>query len=88
MTEPRIFAPSAVLDQVFAGGSRGLLRHLLGTEINGLLSAEADPVCGSEWISRWLTESTGATFTGTGIWTPGSGRLSSWSPSRAPGRTP
>ena len=49
MTAPRIVDPSAVLGQVLADASPDLMRHLLGTVINSLLSAEADAVCGAEW---------------------------------------
>lgn len=47
MTAPRIVAPSAVLGQVLADVSPDLMRHLLSTVINGLLSSEADAVCGA-----------------------------------------
>ncbi|HEY0949694.1 IS256 family transposase [Nocardioides sp.] len=49
MTAPRIVDPSAALGQALADASPDLMRHLLGTVINSLLSAEADAVCGAEW---------------------------------------
>ena len=49
MTAPRIVDPAAVLGQALAGASPDLMRHLLATVINSLLSAEADAVCGAEW---------------------------------------
>lgn len=51
MTAPRIVDPSTVLGQALADASPDLMRHLLGTVINSLLSAEAeaDAVCGAEW---------------------------------------
>lgn len=49
MTAPRIVDPAGVLGQALAGASPDLMRHLLGTVINSLLSAEADAVCGAEW---------------------------------------
>ncbi|WP_444664646.1 IS256 family transposase [Cellulomonas sp. CW35] len=49
MTAPRIVDPGAVLGQALADASPDLMRHLLGTVINSLLSAEADAVCGAEW---------------------------------------
>jgi transposase-like protein len=49
MTAPRIVDPAAVLGQALAGASPDLMRHLLSTVINSLLSAEADAVCGAEW---------------------------------------
>ncbi|WP_448061232.1 IS256 family transposase [Cellulomonas hominis] len=49
MTAPRIVDPGAVLGRALSGASPDLMRHLLGTVINSLLSAEADAVCGAEW---------------------------------------
>ena len=49
MTAPRILDPGAVLGQALADASPDLMRHLLSTTINALLSAEADAVCGAEW---------------------------------------
>jgi transposase-like protein len=49
MTAPRIVDPAASLGQALADASPDLMRHLLTTVINALLSAEADAVCGAEW---------------------------------------
>lgn len=49
MTAPRIVDPAAVLGHALADASPDLMRHLLATVINSLLSAEADAVCGAEW---------------------------------------
>jgi transposase-like protein len=49
MTAPRIVDPAAVLGQALADASPDLMRNLLATTINALLSAEADAVCGAEW---------------------------------------
>jgi len=49
MTAPHIVDPGAVLGQALSDASPDLMRHLLGTVINSLLSAEADAVCGAEW---------------------------------------
>jgi putative transposase len=49
MTAPRIVDPAGVLGQALTDASPDLMRHLLGTVINSLLSAEADAVCGAEW---------------------------------------
>ncbi|EYR61845.1 transposase [Actinotalea ferrariae CF5-4] len=49
MTAPRIVDPAAVLGQALTDASPDLMRHLLSTVINSLLSAEADAVCGAEW---------------------------------------
>jgi transposase-like protein len=49
MTAPRIVDPAAVLGQALSDASPDLMRHLLGSVINALLSAEADAVCGADW---------------------------------------
>ena len=49
MTSPRIVDPGTVLSQALSQASPDLMRHLLATVINSLLSAEADAVCGAEW---------------------------------------
>lgn len=49
MTAPHILNPAAVLDNALSGASPDLMRHLLSTVINALLSAEADVVCGAEY---------------------------------------
>jgi transposase-like protein len=49
MIAPHIIDPARVLDQALSDASPDLMRHLLGTVINSLLSAEADAVCGAEW---------------------------------------
>ena len=49
MTAPHIVDPARVLTQALGDASPDLMRHLLTTMINALLSAEADAVCGAEW---------------------------------------
>ena len=49
MTAARIVDPAGVLGEALSGASPDLMRHLLGTVINSLLSAEAAAVCGAEW---------------------------------------
>jgi len=49
MTALRIVDPGTVLGQALSDASPDLMRHLLGTVINSLLSAEADAVCGAQW---------------------------------------
>ncbi|MGV1010710.1 MAG: IS256 family transposase [Dermatophilaceae bacterium] len=49
MTAPHILNPAAVLGQALADASPDLMRHLLTTVLNALLSAEADAVCGAEY---------------------------------------
>ncbi len=49
MTAPHIINPAGLLDQALGDASPDLMRHLLSTVINSLLSAEADQVCGAEY---------------------------------------
>ena len=49
MTAPHILNPARLLDQALSDASPDLMRHLLSTVINALLSAEADAVCGAEY---------------------------------------
>lgn len=49
MTAPHIFDPAGLLGEVLAEASPDLMRDLLQTVINALLSADADAVCGAEW---------------------------------------
>ena len=49
MTAPHIVDPARLLGQALGDASPDLMRHLLATVINALLSAEADAVCGAEW---------------------------------------
>ncbi len=87
MTAARIVEPAGVLGEALSGASPDLMRHLLGTVINSLLSAEADAVCGAEGSAPPRNVSTSATATGTGTWIPGSARSTSRSPSCARGPT-
>jgi len=49
MTAPHIVDPATVLGEVLTDASPDLMRHLLQTVINALLSADADAVVGAEW---------------------------------------
>ena len=49
MTAPSSIDPAAVLHEHLAQASPDLMRELLGTFIDALLSAEADAVCGAGW---------------------------------------
>jgi len=51
MTAPHIVDPARLLNQAVSDASPDLMRHLLGTVINALVSAEADAVCGAEYGS-------------------------------------
>jgi transposase-like protein len=49
MTAPHILNPVALLEKGLSDASPDLMRTLLVTEINALLSADADAVCGAEY---------------------------------------
>src|SRR3954468_2076727 len=49
MTAPHMIDPGRMLGQALSDASPDLMRHLLGTVVNALLSAEADAVCGAEY---------------------------------------
>lgn len=49
MTAPHIVDPATVLGEALSQASPDLMRHLLQTMINALLSADADAVVGAEW---------------------------------------
>jgi putative transposase len=49
MTAPHMIDPGRLLGQALSDASPDLMRHLLGTVVNALLSAEADAVCGAEY---------------------------------------
>ncbi len=49
MTAPNMIDPAALLGQALSDASPDLMRHLLATVINALLSADADAVCGAEY---------------------------------------
>jgi putative transposase len=52
MTANTIIDPDAFLHEQLAQASPDLMRELLGTFINALLSAQADTVCGAEYGTR------------------------------------
>ena len=49
MTAPHMIDPGTLLGQALSDASPDLMRHLLATVINALLSADADAVCGAEY---------------------------------------
>lgn len=49
MTAPHMIDPARMLGQALSDASPDLMRHLLGTVINSLLSVDADNVCGAEY---------------------------------------
>jgi len=52
MTANTSIDPSAFLHDQLSQASPDLMRELLGTFINALLSAQADAVCGAEYCTR------------------------------------
>lgn len=52
MTAPHLVDPATVLGEALTDASPDLMRHLLQTMINALLSADADAVVGAEWGER------------------------------------
>jgi hypothetical protein len=52
MTAPSSIDPARFLDEQLAQASPDLLRQMLTTFINTLMSAEADAVCGAEYGAR------------------------------------
>ena len=49
MTAPHIADPASLLGEALPEASPGLMRHLLQTMLNALLSADADAVMVAEW---------------------------------------
>ena len=49
MTAPHIVDPAGLLAEALTDASPDLMRSLLQTMINQLLSTDADAVCGAEW---------------------------------------
>ena len=49
MTAPHVVDPGGLLSEALAEASPDLMRDLLQTVINALLSAHDDAVCGAEW---------------------------------------
>ncbi|GAA1745885.1 hypothetical protein GCM10009746_30910 [Microbacterium paludicola] len=49
MTAPHILDPAGLLGEALCEASPDMMRHLLQTMINTLLSADADAVIGTEW---------------------------------------
>ncbi|MCP2287025.1 Transposase, Mutator family, partial [Promicromonospora umidemergens] len=52
MTAPHIVDPAGLLGEALAEASPDLMRDLLQTMINALLTADADAVVGAEWGQR------------------------------------
>ena len=52
MTAPSIIDPTEFLHEQLSQASTDLLRQMLTTFINPLMSADADAVCGAAWDER------------------------------------
>ena len=88
MTVTPSIDPARLLEEQLAQASPDLLRELLTTFINTLMSAEADAVCGAAYgTSSARSGPTGATATGTGTSTPAPAPWTWRSPSCGPGPT-
>jgi transposase-like protein len=69
MTAPTIVDPAGLLSEALTDASPDLMRSLLQTMINALLSADADAVVGAEWgkpSSDRITQRTLVSFIHTG----------------------
>ena len=77
MTAPHILDPAGLLGEALSEASPDMMRHLLQTMINTLLSADADAVVGAEWGKP----SSSRTAQRNGVPPPGPGH-----PGRHPGR--
>lgn len=81
MTAPSSIDPARFLHDQLASASPDLLRSMLTTFVNALMSAEADAICGAPYGCRARIGSMSETVTGTGTSIPGPGPL--MLPSRA-----
>jgi transposase-like protein len=86
MTAPSSIDPARFLHDQLESASPDLLRSMLATFINALMSAEADAVCGAPYGLPGRTGSTSATATGTATPAPGPGPWTWRSRSSGPGR--
>ena len=66
---PHDIDPARFLQDQLTQASPDLMRDMLSTFINALLSAQADSVCGAEYGSRDPDRATPATGTATASWT-------------------
>lgn len=73
MTAVPSIDPARFLDEQLSQASPDLMRELLTTFVNALLSAQADAVCGAGYNERSPERVNPATATATATSTPGSG---------------
>ena len=71
MTAAHIVDPSSLLVEAMADASPDLMRSLLQTMINALLSEHADTVVGAEWGKPLQSVPPSAMVTATATWIPG-----------------
>lgn len=86
MTAPHIVDPAGLLSEALTDASPDLMRSLLQTMINALLSADADAVVGAEWGKPHPDRTAQRNGYRHATSTPGSGQ--STSPSRNCGKGP
>ena len=87
MTAPHIIDPAGLLSDALAEASPDLMRALLQSIINTLLSADADGVVGAEWGQPSPGRSATQRLPATATWTPRSAPSTSRSRSCAPAPT-
>ena len=87
MTANTSIDPARFLHEELSQASPDLMRELLGTFINALLSAQADSVCGAEYGTRDPGRMNRRNATATGTSTPAPARSTSRSPRSAKGRS-
>jgi hypothetical protein len=88
MTAPHTINPAGLLDQALGDASPDLMRHLLSTVVNALLSADADAVCGADYGTASPERVNSVTATGTVTSIPGPARSMWRSRNYGPARTP
>jgi transposase-like protein len=71
MAAPHSVDPAALLEQHLADASPDLLRQMIATFANAMMSAQADQICGAGYGERSAERTIGATATGPGMGHPG-----------------
>jgi transposase-like protein len=80
VTAPSSIDPARFLHEHLASASPDLLREMMTTFLNTLMSAEADAICGAPYGTHSPSAATSATATGRGSSTPAPARWSWRSP--------
>ena len=87
MAAPHSVDLAQLLEQHLASASPDLVREMIGTFANAMMSAQADQVCGAGYGERSDARTNSATATGRGSSTPAPAPSTSRSPSCAPAPT-